>query len=313
MALRLIRQNSDTPNVTNVDDARMVRYAYGGYDGYVKNRGTECGHEVHGKIFRITSGVLSLQGWESEIDSTGWEMTVDTVTSKRYFSVYYEVNGSTGTAQIKSVYDSAGYPPIDAGDDLTRTTNGIARMLLYNFTATNSVISDVAKKVKVIIYSGEVLDKLMQDLTDGTISVKSAENSKNINNLNLMQDDKGRLRIGEFIIPQKKLIWSGQASVGTNTKIFTDTKSLLYRTFEIYTNHNNYFKVMFREGNLSRKCSFIMELRPDESSGNFGFRSTILSISLNRVNSNWDSMYASKESISSSDIVEILNIYEVFE
>lgn len=167
MALRLIRQNSDTPNVTNVDDARMVRYAYGGYDGYVKNRGTECGHEVNGNIFRITSGVLSLQGWESEIDSTGWEMTVDTVTSKRYFSVYYEVNGSTGTAQIKSVYDSAGYPPIDAGDDLTRTTNGIARMLLYNFTATNSVISDVAKKVKVIEYAvskfqniEERLDKL---------------------------------------------------------------------------------------------------------------------------------------------------------
>ena len=167
MALRLIRQNSDTPNVTNVDDARMVRYAYGGYDGYVKNRGNECGHEVNGNIFRITSGVLSLQGWESEIDSTGWEMTVDTVTSKRYFSVYYEVNGSTGTAQIKSVYDSAGYPPIDAGDDLTRTTNGIARMLLYNFTATNSVISDVVKKVKVIEYAvskfqniEERLDKL---------------------------------------------------------------------------------------------------------------------------------------------------------
>ena len=36
MGVRLIRQNSNTPNVTNIDDARMVRYAYGGYDGYVR-------------------------------------------------------------------------------------------------------------------------------------------------------------------------------------------------------------------------------------------------------------------------------------
>ena len=36
MAIRLIRENSDTPNITNKDDARMIRYAYGGQNGYVK-------------------------------------------------------------------------------------------------------------------------------------------------------------------------------------------------------------------------------------------------------------------------------------
>lgn len=313
MGVRLIRQNSNTPTVTNIDDARMVRYAYGGYDGYVKNRGTECGYSVNGVNFRITSGVLSLQGWESEVDSNGWSTTVDSIAQKRYFSVYYEVNGAAGTAEIKSIYDTAGYPTIDPGDDLTRTTNGTARLLLYTFTSTNGIIADVAKKVDAIIYNMEAVNSLRQGLTDGTISVKNAENSKNINNLNLTQDEKGRLRIGEFIIPQKKLIWSGQASIGSNTKIFTDTKSLLYRTFEIYTNHNNYFKVMFRKENINQKCSFLMELRPDETAGDFGFRSTILSISLNTVNLNWDSMYASKEYLSSSAIVEILNIYEVFE
>ena len=37
MSIRLIRQESQTPNVTNHDDARMVRYAYGGFDGFVKD------------------------------------------------------------------------------------------------------------------------------------------------------------------------------------------------------------------------------------------------------------------------------------
>ena len=36
MSIRLIRQESETPNVSNHDDARMVRYAYGGYDGFVR-------------------------------------------------------------------------------------------------------------------------------------------------------------------------------------------------------------------------------------------------------------------------------------
>lgn len=153
MGVRLIRQNSNTPNVTNIDDARMVRYAYGGYDGYVKNRGTECGYSVNGVNFRITSGVLSLQGWESEVDSNGWNMVVDNIAQKRYFSVYYEVNGAAGTAEIKSIYDTAGYPTIDPGDDLTRTTNGTARLLLYTFTSTNGIIADVAKKVKRIEYT----------------------------------------------------------------------------------------------------------------------------------------------------------------
>ena len=33
---RLIRANSETPNVANNDDFRLLRYAIGGYDGVVK-------------------------------------------------------------------------------------------------------------------------------------------------------------------------------------------------------------------------------------------------------------------------------------
>ena len=158
MGLRLIRQESETPNVSNHDDARMVRYAYGGYDGYVKNRGQEIGSTVSGTSFVVQSGVLNLQGWEVEIDANGVSIpTSASVTNKTYFSVYLEVNCATDTAEIKSLTDTAGFPDVPAGDDLTENTIGTARLLLYHFTATGGVIADVEKLVQEIPYGSEAL------------------------------------------------------------------------------------------------------------------------------------------------------------
>ena len=153
MAIRFIRQPSETPNVTNADDARMVRYAYGGYDGYVAGKGSELSYSADGNIFRVNSGVINLQGWETEIDSNGWEMTVDNVAGSRYYAVYYEVNLSTQTTAIKSSYDTAGIPNIAAGDDLTAVSAGTGRMVLYTFRAQNGAISDVQKVVRAIPYN----------------------------------------------------------------------------------------------------------------------------------------------------------------
>lgn len=156
MGLRLIRQESETPNVSNHDDARMARYAYGGYDGYVKNRGQEIGSTVSGTSFVVQSGVLSLQGWEVEIDANGVSIpTSASVTNKTYFSVYLEVNCATDTAEIKSLTDTAGFPDIPASDDLTENTIGTARLPLYHFTATSGVIADVEKLVQEIPYGKE--------------------------------------------------------------------------------------------------------------------------------------------------------------
>ena len=156
MGLRLIRQESETPNVSNHDDARMVRYAYGGYDGYVKNRGQEIGSTVSGTSFVVLSGVISLQGWEVEVDANGVSIpTSASVTNKTYFSVYLEVNCATDTAEIKSLTDTAGFPDVPASDDLTENTIGTARLLLYHFTATGGVIADVEKLVQEIPYGKE--------------------------------------------------------------------------------------------------------------------------------------------------------------
>lgn len=207
MAIRLIRQDSETPNVTNHDDARMVRYAYGGYDGFVKDRGSEIGYAIDGTSFIVQSGVLVLQGWEVEIDANGAAVSIPAVSTKLYFSVYLEVNCGTDSAAIKSTYNPGIYPDIPASDDLTANTVGTARLLLYQFIATNGVISDVNKVVQGIEYSQDSIDALQNNLLEGTII---PANAKSVNTLEIKRDENGVLKIGDTIIPQKKLIWSGE-------------------------------------------------------------------------------------------------------
>lgn len=209
MSIRLIRQESETPNVTNTDDARMVRYAYGGYNGFVKNRGTEIGYSINGSTFKVTSGVLNLQGWEAEIDANGVDISTSGSVNKRYFSVFYEVNAATDTASVKSSYSETGYPAIDAGDDLTETTNGTARLLLYTFDVQNTAISNVQKKVQAIPFVSDAIDEIYEGLENGTIIPAKSNDSKSINSLEIKRDENGVLKIGDTIIPQKKLLWSG--------------------------------------------------------------------------------------------------------
>ena len=157
MAIRFIRKPSDTPNINNTDDTRLLRYALGDYNGYIKNKGTELSYTINGSTFKINSGIVVLQGYDVEIDANGWELAVDNVATKRYFSVYLEINLAAQTADIKSMYDTAGYPTILSGDDLTASTTGTARLLLYTFTAASGVVAEVTKKVERIDYPKALL------------------------------------------------------------------------------------------------------------------------------------------------------------
>ena len=150
MGLRFIREPSDTPNVQIGDDVRAFRYAYGDQNGYIKGKGTECGYEVNGLNFIIKSGEIVINGYASEVDANGVTLTIDNIVTKRYYSVYYQVNLALFSVSILATYDTAGYPVINPGDDLNVNTVGTARMELYRFTATNGVIADVAKIVNSI-------------------------------------------------------------------------------------------------------------------------------------------------------------------
>ncbi len=192
MAVEMVRKPSETPNIENVDDFMPIRYAYANQNGYVIGRGrigtgidTEA-YNINGNTFTINSGRLVLQGVECDID-TEHSVAIDINSTKRYCAIYLEVNLATNTSDIFVAYDMLGTPSVDAGDDLTANKIGTARMVLFTCEATNGLISNVVKVVKACEYS-----------------------------IPFRLDENGVLKYGDIIIPQKKLLWSGN-STGSST------------------------------------------------------------------------------------------------
>jgi hypothetical protein len=77
------------------------------------------------------------------------------------------VNLANNTTTITSQYATGNYPTISTGDDLTENPEGNANLVLYRFTATSGIISNVEKVVQVIEYTGDALDGY--DISKGTV------------------------------------------------------------------------------------------------------------------------------------------------
>lgn len=176
MALRLVRQTSETPNVTNKDDTIMTRYAYGGYNGIVKALGNECGYTVDGGTFKVLDGRICLDGWEVEVGAEGVLLDLSSLAGFQYYSIYLEVNVLTETAEIKSPYLTGTYPEIEKGDDLTEVPNGTARLLLYNVKVENGIIKEVVKKFSLIEHTKTLIEQLDARLKQQGFSRASVEN-----------------------------------------------------------------------------------------------------------------------------------------
>ena len=167
MAIEMVRIPSETPNISNTDDFVGLRYAYGNQNGYVIGKGQECSYTINGSKFRVNSGRLVLQGVECDIDANGVEITIDNVATKKYYTVYLQVNLATNETKILAMSDTSGYPTIESGNDLTQNTTGTATMELYHFEATSGVISNVEKIVQKIDYTGTAL--VGYDISKGTV------------------------------------------------------------------------------------------------------------------------------------------------
>lgn len=177
MGVRLVRESSQTPNITNKDDAKMVRYAYGGYDGVVKGYGQELGYTYENGIFKIGSGRVVLQGWEVDIDESGWTLNLKSVTGTRYYTVYLEVNLVTEKAELKSQHSTLAYPSIEPGDDLTNVPNGIANLVLYQFKLVNGLIALIKTKVQKIDYLKDWVKTLEDNINDTAIDIRNSYKS----------------------------------------------------------------------------------------------------------------------------------------
>ena len=204
MAILMVRKPSETPNINPIDDIIPFRYAYGNQDGYVVGRGTEIDNEVNGNQITIKSGRLVIQGVESDIDANGVTITIDSVSETRHYTLYHEIDLGTNTANIKLIFDIATYPNVPESDDLTINSTGVANLKLYQFTATNGVISNVKKLVEPISFS----------------------NAHTINGIEIKQDENGILKIGDTIIPQKQVLWDNESIAEISNEKLTEVISV---------------------------------------------------------------------------------------
>lgn len=207
MAIKMVREPSETPNINNIDDIVPMRYAYGGQNGFVIGKGNEISNSVSGLNFTVNSGRLVLQGVECDIDASGVTITIDNIATKRYYTVYLEVNLGLNTATIKSEYDTATYPTIDAGDDLTENTTGIARLPLYQFTATNGIISEVNKVVESIKYTSSM----------------SVANANLIQNVDFSSSNSATF--GNYIVPKIIILYDTVLTVTSDIVTLSDNLS----------------------------------------------------------------------------------------
>lgn len=236
MALRLVRKSSDTPNITNKDDVRMARYAYGGYNGIVKGFGNECEYTAENGIFKLLDGIIVVDGWEIFVEGGGVSLDFSNIIGAQYHSVYLQINVATTIEDVslKSVYSQISYSQVEKGDDLTSVPNGTAKFLLYNVKVVNGAIVEVVKKFETIPY----LSLLENGLKNGNFIPK---NSQQVNGLEIMRDENGVLKIGDIIIPQKRLLWALSEGKKVQQKgkgfavdtVFTSKESLENKTLQI--------------------------------------------------------------------------------
>lgn len=183
MALRLVRQTSETPNITNKDDVILARYAYGSQRGVVKNAGREVGYTAENNVFKLLDGRIVIDGWEIDIDASGFEISLTNSSSPIYFTVYAEINVAIEAVNIKTQYSTSMSPTISDGDDLTQVPNGVARLPLYSFVHSSSGFSQITKKFS-LIYG---LADTVKQLEEGSIKVGFAANAEKVNNISFQK------------------------------------------------------------------------------------------------------------------------------
>lgn len=182
MGIDIVRKPSEVPNITIPDDCRMMRYAVGGYNGYVLNYLEQCGYVVSGRNFTIKSGELVIDGYQIEIDQSGVTITVLSSSSTYYYSVYAEIDlqiPDSPIASIKATYSLDDYPVIQPGEDLTTNPSGVARLLLYRFTVTNGEISNVSKVVAACLYNSARFNNVNSQIANINQSITNINNRLN--------------------------------------------------------------------------------------------------------------------------------------
>lgn len=212
MPHKMVRQPSETPRINNVDDIIPFRYAYGNQNGYVIGKGNELSYTINGNEFKINSGRVVLQGVEDDIDANGVAFTIDMVSELRYYVIYFKVNMATNATSYEILYDTIGYPDVEAGDDLTNNNSGYANLVLYQFEVINGVINNVLKKVSPIKYAKDIY---VNNAINSDNAIKKVDGSYT----GFILDSDEILKRDGLIISQKQLLWEGTEVTSADSDI----------------------------------------------------------------------------------------------
>lgn len=222
--VELVRRSSETPNITNRDDACLARYAYGDFSGVVKNFGNEFSYEYSNNVFKLNSGRFVLMGWEVDIDEGGHEVQISPSSGTVYYDVYLEINLMSETAEIKHKKGSM-FPMGSSGDDLTEFPNGAATTPLYHLTFVNGVLLTALKMFNTLPSLRDIeerLDKL--GFKEGSMIVSSSDLFTTPENKVTRQ---GNYVIGKIVFnsPYGIPLQTGTVSSGQSSELLIGTLS----------------------------------------------------------------------------------------
>ena len=141
--------------------------------------------------------------------------------------MYCKVNVALNEVVVEKMFDMVDYPVIEEGDDLTEKSSGIANIILAHVHFQNGSILNITKKVNAIQYTSGIT---VENSKNAETS-KTAENSLKINGIEIKKDENGVLKVGDVIIPQKKLLYSGSGSATVNLSTSINPGDIIEITF----------------------------------------------------------------------------------
>jgi hypothetical protein len=200
MGIRLVRANSDTPNVLNSDDALMLRHALKGKNGVLEKIGNEFANTISGLDFIIGTGQAVIDGWQTEINGSGETLTLASSSTLRYFTIYLKVDlsvSATQTSELVAIYNTSNYPAVPGSDDLSVTPDGVAYLGLYTCQVQNGSIFTVTKLFNIVEIELKLKELIFSTPTSTALASASSAITVTISGLNLV-NGKRYLIEGEF-------------------------------------------------------------------------------------------------------------------
>lgn len=206
MAIKIVRQPSDTPNINSIDDYIPLRYAYGNQNGYIGGIGTELEGSYSNGIFTVGSGRAVIQGVEIKIDANSASTPLDTSAGTRYFKIFLKANLRTEIAELVSYYSTTSYDDIEEPVSGELINDQEAYLELYTVQLNGAIEVEKTKKVKAVEYG-----------------------------VTLTQDNNNVLHVGDEIVSKKKLLWSGSFDVTSALISKVADLRVIGKTLEVVT------------------------------------------------------------------------------